>query len=108
MIEMQSRTGRKGPYAHYYVQISPNNESFVGKCTSLLLRREPVAETSRVEFAHALPEIVRLTIHPAAGQARLSYAPGLPSGLRDATGSREGELCLLTNKSYRKRSRHQA
>ncbi|KAK5115440.1 hypothetical protein LTR85_009900 [Meristemomyces frigidus] len=25
-----SRTGRKGPYAAYYVQISPNNESFVG------------------------------------------------------------------------------
>ncbi|KAI6799576.1 hypothetical protein KC361_g2810 [Hortaea werneckii] len=26
----KSRTGRKGPYAHYYVQIAPN-ESFVGK-----------------------------------------------------------------------------
>ncbi|TKA69863.1 hypothetical protein B0A55_08920 [Friedmanniomyces simplex] len=26
-----SRTGRKGPYAHYYIQISPNNETFVGK-----------------------------------------------------------------------------
>ncbi|KAF2721223.1 hypothetical protein K431DRAFT_338886 [Polychaeton citri CBS 116435] len=25
-----SRTGRKGPYAHYYVQVSPGNESFVG------------------------------------------------------------------------------
>ncbi|QIW94556.1 hypothetical protein AMS68_000074 [Peltaster fructicola] len=25
-----SRTGRKGPYAHYYVQISPGDESFVG------------------------------------------------------------------------------
>ncbi|KAH9875014.1 hypothetical protein J1614_004502 [Plenodomus biglobosus] len=25
-----SRTGRKGPYAHYYVQIQPHGESFVG------------------------------------------------------------------------------
>jgi len=26
-----SRTGRKGPYAHYYVQIQPNGGSFVGR-----------------------------------------------------------------------------
>jgi uncharacterized protein (DUF2461 family) len=26
-----SRTGRKGPYAHYYVQIQPNGGTFVGK-----------------------------------------------------------------------------
>nr|OQO15840.1 hypothetical protein B0A51_17555 [Rachicladosporium sp. CCFEE 5018] len=25
-----SRTGRKGPYAHYYVQVSPNDQTFVG------------------------------------------------------------------------------
>ncbi|KAK5133140.1 hypothetical protein LTR08_008164 [Meristemomyces frigidus] len=25
-----SRTGRKGPYAHYYLQIAPNDETFVG------------------------------------------------------------------------------
>lgn len=29
-----SRTGRKGPYAHYYVQVQPNGGSFVGMCTS--------------------------------------------------------------------------
>jgi hypothetical protein len=28
-----SRTGRKGPYAHYYIQIQPNGGSFVGKFT---------------------------------------------------------------------------
>lgn len=26
-----SRTGRKGPYAAYYVQIQPNGGSFVGE-----------------------------------------------------------------------------
>jgi hypothetical protein len=26
-----SRTGRKGPYAHYYIHIQPNGDSFVGK-----------------------------------------------------------------------------
>jgi hypothetical protein len=26
-----SRTGRKGPYAHYYIQIQPNGGSFVGE-----------------------------------------------------------------------------
>lgn len=25
-----SRTGRKGPYAHYYLHIAPNNNSFLG------------------------------------------------------------------------------
>lgn len=29
--DCRSRTGRKGPYAHYYVQIAPGNQSFVGK-----------------------------------------------------------------------------
>jgi hypothetical protein len=29
--ENRSRTGRKGPYAHYYIQVSPDGESFVGK-----------------------------------------------------------------------------
>lgn len=33
----RSRTGRKGPYAHYYVQISPNNGTFVGKCFTVAL-----------------------------------------------------------------------
>lgn len=28
-------TGRKGPYAAYYVQIEPNGGSFVGKCNFL-------------------------------------------------------------------------
>lgn len=27
-----SRTGRKGPYAHYYIQVQPNGGSFVGTC----------------------------------------------------------------------------
>jgi hypothetical protein len=27
-----SRTGRKGPYAHYYMQVQPNGGSFVGMC----------------------------------------------------------------------------
>ena len=31
----RSRTGRKGPYAHYYVQVSPE-ETFVGKSIGLL------------------------------------------------------------------------
>jgi uncharacterized protein (DUF2461 family) len=30
-----SRTGRKGPYAHYYVQIQPNGGTFVGKLVFL-------------------------------------------------------------------------
>jgi hypothetical protein len=33
------RTGRKGPYAHYYVQIQPNGGSFVGKFSSVPLHR---------------------------------------------------------------------
>lgn len=33
--ESRSRTGRKGAYAHYYLQIAPNN-SFVGKSKYLL------------------------------------------------------------------------
>jgi uncharacterized protein (TIGR02453 family) len=32
-----SRTGRKGPYAHYYVQVQPKGGSFVGMFDSLLL-----------------------------------------------------------------------
>jgi hypothetical protein len=39
------RTGRKGPYAHYYVQIQPNGGSFVGKssCVSLHHIAEEIA-----------------------------------------------------------------
>ncbi len=31
LITNRSRTGRKGPYAGYYVQIAPGGKSFVGK-----------------------------------------------------------------------------
>jgi uncharacterized protein (DUF2461 family) len=33
-----SRTGRKGPYAHYYVQVQPGGGSFVGEfCPSFII-----------------------------------------------------------------------
>lgn len=39
-MHSRSRTGRKGPYAAYYVQIAPGN-SFVGEC---FLIRVPVTK----------------------------------------------------------------
>jgi uncharacterized protein (DUF2461 family) len=33
-----SRTGRKGPYAHYYVQLQPSGGSFIGKFFRVPLR----------------------------------------------------------------------
>ena len=47
-----SRTGRKGPYAHYYVQIQPNGGSFVGKCDFLCI---PADDTTGRDWAVVEP-----------------------------------------------------
>jgi hypothetical protein len=45
-----SRTGRKGPYAHYYMQVQPNGGSFVGMCILSYYPEPPVTPNVEEPF----------------------------------------------------------
>jgi hypothetical protein len=48
-----SRTGRKGPYAHYFIQIQPNGGTFLGKSAlSLVVLR--ISSTAHGQIAPSL------------------------------------------------------